>query len=326
MRELVKDLEIGQVVDEIFQVHEAAWSEKSNGHVFFRLGDRTGIVNAKLWDKPQAPEGLSDWQFVRAKGEVIEYPRQSGRHQLRLEWIISVEPPADRSDFEAVAVLPKTELDRRFTALVSKIAEPGLQNLVTACIGVDFMEFPAAIKIHHAVRHGLLQHTVEVVELAIMIATQRNRHGYEQIDMAVLIAGALLHDFAKTLEYIATGNGVYECGPYARLGHIALAVMRITKAAATVEDLTEERLMAALHIVVSHHGTNENGSPVEPQTPEAVIVSHADALSTDLYIHFDAREKHSGSSCYSRSPRGFIYCPGTAVYPASQEQEVAHAS
>jgi 3'-5' exoribonuclease len=311
-RLFVKDLKIGQAVDEIFFVNDAEWSEKNGGSIFFRLGDRTGTVNAKWWDKPHEPEGLSEWGFVRAKGEIIEYPRGSGRPQLRCDWAIRVETPEDMSDFEAVAVIPIGELNRRYAALIAKISVgpvPALAKLVIACIGPDFMQFPAAIKIHHATRHGLLQHTVEVAEMAMMIATQRNRHGYEQVNVPVLIAGALLHDFAKTLEYRSTVNGVYECGPYARLGHIALAIWHITSRAVIVEDLAEEDLLDVLHIVASHHGTNEHGSPVEPQTPEAVIVSHADALSTDLYIHWDAREKHTGNDCYARSIRGFVYCP-----------------
>lgn len=309
----VKDFVIGQKFTETFQVVSSEVKSSARGdYLRLTLRDRTGEITGNRWGVPKREIPIaSAGAIVIITGTVQEYPVGSGVRSLTIDSSIerTIHAP-DLADFEPCAVIPFEMLDARLARLIDLISDRNLKDLVLGilCENDAFDTYPAAKSIHHAVKHGLLQHTVEVAEYAEAIRETRLGHGYgEAIDRSLLIAGALLHDIAKIKEFRPVGNGAFDYGRESMIGHIAQGVGIIMAAITKIENFDGDTATRLLHIIVSHHGKQEFGSPVEPQTPEAVIVNLADLASAKLYIMWDAKEKHQGASLFARTVDGYAY-------------------
>ena len=154
--------------------------------------------------------------------------------------------------------------------------------------------WPAAVSVHHNIEHGLLLHLTNVTKQAIDIANK-----YADIDMSLVVAGALLHDIGKIREYSnETGSGISESGKY--LDHITEGVCMV-RAEAEQLNVDEKILNRLLHIIVSHHGKLEWGSPKVPVIKEAFIVHIADYIDTNMYIFHESYKKVScGATEYNK--------------------------
>ena len=169
-------------------------------------------------------------------------------------------------------------LEEKFKNYLNKIVNPdckAILNDIFARYYKDFKEFPAATKNHHEFYHGLIYHTISMCELAEMIA-----HHYEDVDLDLLISGCLLHDLGKVIElsgivgtkYTIEGN---------LLGHLTIG-MAIIRETANKLGIKSEVPLLLEHMVLSHHGKLEYGSPVLPQTKEALILSIVDDLDAKM--------------------------------------------
>lgn len=136
-----------------------------------------------------------------------------------------------------------------------------------------FRSAPAAREHHHAYPGGLLDHTVEVVELCLKASCL-----YPELDLDLLLAGALLHDVGKVDEYAFSPSGVVRTPAGELLGHVFVGASRVASLCAEA-GVVGEPAMKLVHLVLSHHGRREWGSPVEPAIPEAVLLHQADLLS-----------------------------------------------
>lgn len=312
----LNELAIGDQFCMLFQVISAEKRETKNKQAYLTvtLGDKTGQLSGNKWGAKTADfAACAQGSIVSASGSIEEYPKGSGSKQLNLTEIHSVTD-FDASDFIPVAVRPYEDLIQDVRELVEQIDDPYLNKLVKTILsskdGRDWRIWPAAKVVHHAVKHGLLQHSVEVAQYARDICLTRKKHNYdENISLSLVIAGALLHDIGKVYEYDETQNGAFDIGVGGLLGHIILGIQIIMKAALEIGDGFNADYDQLLHIVAGHHQELAHGSPVTPMTPEALIVAKADQISSGLYGIWDARNKHTGNSVYAKTMHGYVYCP-----------------
>jgi len=319
----IEDLTIGQTFCDQFQVVSTEERKTVTGQPFMliTLRDRTGELKGNKW-KATASDFTTCAQgcIIVAEGVVEEYPKDKanpgkGPRQLNISRVsVASAADTDASDFIPVAAKSYDELMQDMRNLVDLITDPWLNALVKTVLrskdGQDWMRWPAAKSVHHAVKHGLLQHSVEVAEYADAICCVRGNHSYpEEINRSLVIAGALLHDIGKVKEYVETQNAAFDIGVGGLHGHIVIGVQMITKAVFDSGIGFCELYDELIHILCSHHQELEHGSPVKPMTPEALIVAKADQLSSDLYSIWDARHKYTGQGVYAKTMHGYVYCP-----------------
>ncbi|MCC3237598.1 HD domain-containing protein, partial [Pediococcus acidilactici] len=192
------------------------------------------------------------------------------------------EEPADPTAYTEKAPVSVTEFREAFAQLVFEISNPDWNRVVRYLLkkyDQQFFDFPAAKSNHHAFEGGLAFHTLSIVKLAKAVAQQ-----YENIDQSLLIAGAILHDLGKTIElsgpvatqYTVEGN---------LLGHIVIIDEEVVEAAQALKiDPNGESLVILRHLLVSHHGLREYGSPIEPHMLEAVVLHSLDDLDAQIQM------------------------------------------
>ena len=187
---------------------------------------------------------------------------------------------------------------KKFLKLVAQISRPPLRELLGEIFSgsrwEQFIRNPAAKRFHHAYIGGLLEHSVDVAEMALAIAAT-----LPAVDRDMIIAGALLHDIGKTEEISADiGFSYTENGHM--VGHITAGALIIDAAARNVQFLSEAERKSLLHIVLSHHGSRDKGSPVACATREAVIVHYADELNAVLQQYVETGEKEGAGWSFNK--------------------------
>ncbi|MDL2318229.1 HD domain-containing protein [Eubacteriales bacterium OttesenSCG-928-A19] len=253
----------------------------SNGsrYVDMTLCDRTGDINAKLWDSAYSPPPAGS--IVRVRGIVQEY---HGRLQLRVERIrfATDADPVTLDSLVPCAPEPPEEMMAKVRAAVDTISREDLRTVVTRLLddaGDTLLTFPAAAKLHHAERGGLLHHVTSMLRMANHYADE-----YPELDRDLLIAGVVAHDLAKLVELNATPLGtVTDYTPDGQLiGHIVRGVTRIDAIGREV-GCDPEILLMLEHMVLAHHGVPEYGSPRPPMFPEAEVLSNLDLLDARIF-------------------------------------------
>ena len=291
---------------------EAAYkvSAKGSEYLELKLGDASGDLKGFLWDV-RAVEG--DMEAVKAdaflwvKGLITSF---NGRLQLKLDKVKAVSDAevGDLSAFFPTSRRPVPEMLAELDACIASVRDPWIRQLLTALLVEDaprraaFAQAPAAKTMHHAFLGGLLEHTLSVAGLADRVCAH-----YAWVNRDLVLAGTLLHDLGKTAELSYTrGLGYTDAGNL--LGHIALEADWISRAAAGIPSFPEELRLQLLHIVLSHHGRLEYGSPVVPKTPEALLVHHLDDLDGKLEVMGRVLEEGGGRwSAYHRGMDRTIY-------------------
>ncbi len=242
------------------------------------LADRTGEVNAKVWDgnvEPPVPGSV-----IKVRGSTLEY---NGRLQLRVERIRAALPE-DNVDMSTLAPCAPEAPEAMLQELVDTAEAFTNENLrrLTLRLLERFDEklryYPAAQRIHHAERSGLLHHTTGMLRLARKVAEQ-----YPWLNADLLFAGVILHDLCKTEEMDSDQMGVVR--DYSRegllLGHLVLGVTRIQEAANEL-GIAGEEVILLQHMMLSHHGEAEFGSPRKPMFPEAEALHWVDLLDARM--------------------------------------------
>lgn len=170
---------------------------------------------------------------------------------------------------------------RYITDRVAKISDPELRSICINVVASIFFEATTASRQQHqAYDGGLMVHTAEVMEIATNIAASRCM----SLDMDVVTAAIVFHDIGKAYDYIGRENGIYEYTPHKRLiGHLPRSYAVFMEAAV---NLTDDLKTQIGHCILSHHGRQEWGSPVVPQTPEAYVVHCADWMSADATVDY----------------------------------------
>ncbi len=255
---------------------------RNGDFIALTLQDATGRVAAKVCDDVARLKGeFEAGEFVKAKVRANVY---NGRLQLIVENIRRVNPEQDRAagfrEENCVASSPRPidEMWAELQGVVRGLANPFIRQLIERVVCEHegrLRVWPAAQTVHHAYRGGFLEH---VVKIAQVVATLADAYG---ADRDIAIAGAILHDIGKLRELDHDLVTTYSREGYL-VGHIALGVLMVRDAAQHVPDFPGDLLAHVEHLVVSHHGCHDFGSPVEPMTVEAFIVSMADDLDAKI--------------------------------------------
>lgn len=311
---LIRNLKEGDAFLGFLLAQEAAYkvSAKGSEYLELKLSDASGDLKAFLWDV-RAVEGDMDAiradVFLWVKGTVTNY---NGRVQLKLD---KARFAADAevghfSAFFPVSARPVPEMLAEMDGFIGSVRDPWIRQLLTAMFLEDadlraaFAQAPAAKSMHHAFLGGLLEHTLSILGMA-----ERACAHYRNLNRDLVMAGVLLHDVGKTAElsyqrsfgYTDAGNLV---------GHIALEAEWISRTAGGIPGFPEDLRLQILHIVLSHHGRLDFGSPVLPKTPEALLVHYLDDLDGKLEVMFRAAKDETGGgswSPYSRALDRMIY-------------------
>jgi len=311
-RQWIDELEIGQHVDIEVRVVKAEVRSTKNGDPYldYTIADRTDTIVAKHWSPAtQEHQTCSTIRFARVLGKVEEY---HGKRQIKLtRSLLDIGLPDDLSDFLTCSPIPVEELRSRLDHYIASVRHSRLNALLRSIFIEDtrrakaFMEYPAALNNHHAFRHGLLHHTLEVTDMVAAIADRQQRWGGQPLHRDLAITGALLHDIGKLDEMEEQDFSYTISGSGSLLGHIMqgsfYVLRKIVKLRNTM--LFSERLEEmVLHMICSHHGQGIWGAPKPPMTAEAILVHMADKASADLYYMEDAKKlAASGQSIVKQS-------------------------
>jgi len=224
----------------------------------------------------------------------------------------------DFSRFFPTSKRPAEEMLRELDAVVAGVGDPWIRRLLEVLfqenplLRAAFAQAPAAKSMHHVFLGGLLEHTLSVAGMA-----DRACAHYPEMNRDLVLAGVLLHDVGKTAELTYQRSfGYSDAGNL--IGHISMEAEWISRAVALIPDFPEELRLLILHIVLSHHGKQEFGSPVVPKTPEALLVHYLDDLDGKLEAMFKAIREDAGSgnwTPFSRSLERMLYKPRWPAVP-----------
>ena len=262
-------------------VRSAEQRASANGknYLDMTLADKSGSINAKMWDGTVQPPLAGSIVKVRATGNEF-----NGRMQLRVEKIRAAE---SRDQVDMSALIPcaprdPNEMLGEVVRAADHIADPDLRRITCELLdraGDKLLTFPAAKQMHHAERSGLLHHTTTMLRAAYAIMSV-----YPQLNASLLIAGVIVHDLAKLDEMDADTLGlVSDYSVDGKLiGPIVRGVVNIQLAAEKTKANPGKALLLQ-HMVLSHHGIPEYGSPLAPKFPEAEVLNTIDTLDARLY-------------------------------------------
>ncbi len=266
-------------------------SRKDGGqYLAATLSDRTGQIESRMWDNfAEVAAGFEQGDVVKVRAEVCRF---NGRFQLNLEKLRRATP----DEFELADFVPQTSknVEEMWSALVRSVdsfSDLWLQALVRSFlddpeIAAALREAPAAKSLHHAWLGGLLEHVVSLVGICELAA----RH-YPEINRDLLLTGAILHDIGK-LEELRWGIGFDYTLEGQLVGHITMGIAMIEKKLASLPGFPPALRMLVEHMVLSHHGKLEFGSPKLPMIPEAVLLHYLDDLDAKMHTMRSEFERH----------------------------------
>jgi 3'-5' exoribonuclease len=284
-RPSIRELEDGQRVQAVFCVRERTMRQKRNNEHFLRLllGDRSGTVEAISWDEPEQRFEIS------APGSILHI---DGSYENSERWggkikITAMRPagPGEYApeDLASGPVLPLERLEGDLRQLLETIQNPQLRALLDRFFDPGsaswerFRIAPAAKHYHQAYQHGLLEHTLSVAQAVSAAAAF-----FPGLDRDVAVSGALLHDIGKTDAYNDDPLAIDLTDAGRLQGEIPLGYYKVRREVEEIPGFDQELAKAVLHIILSHHGALEHGSPVLPATREAVLVHSIDNLGGKL--------------------------------------------
>jgi 3'-5' exoribonuclease len=314
-KRFVRELSDGESVDSVFELRALDRRQKRNGDDFLKLalGDASGLVEGVVWDSVDEIAAVAlPGSAVRVTGRYVA----DGRYGASITVRGVRGAAADEYELADLSEAPPVPLDQMtadLDALIATVQQRHLRELLDRLLGEGgevgerWRAAPAAKVYHQAYRHGLLEHSLSVAQGVSAMAST-----FPGIDRDVAVAGALLHDIGKIDAYEQSG-GAIDLSDHGKLqGEIPLGYYRVRRAIEDVDGFPAEIAQAVLHIILSHHGRLEHGSPVTPCTREATLVHMIDNLGGTLGS-FDRIEKGLGEGeCWSRFDRALS---GSAYFP-----------
>lgn len=290
----IKDLVIDDSVTSFFAVRKKDIREYTRGRfVTLELGDSTGRIAAVIWEPDHfCLTDLSAGMVVKVDGVVGEY---NNRKQVNVNRIRLAQD--DEYSIEEIlphSAEPEDSRKARILAVTDRIENGYVKRLVDSFWADekffdDFLKAAAGKLWHHAYVGGLSEHSANVAELALRVAS-----GYDFLNKDYLIFGGLLHDLGKIKQYAA--NVAIDYTDEGRLvGHISIADAWICERAAAIESFPEKLLTKLRHIILSHHGMHEYASPILPQMPEAFVIFYCDEIDSKLGAIDRIRERQGGT-------------------------------
>lgn len=266
------------------------FNSKPGRFLLMQLADRTGEIRGIVWEQgEELAAQLSTGDVVAVEGRVTVF-----RDSLQIVCTLVMKPLP--GEYSAEDFLPTTKRDREamlreFGEVMNGISDPDYQGLLQTVFTADFLQAfglaPAARSMHQAYVGGLLEHTLNVVRLCQTVALL-----YPEVERDLLITGALLHDIGKVEEYEIKA-GIEITDPGRLLGHVVMGYSLVTEIVRGLDNFPEEKALRLRHMLLSHHGQLEWGSPKQPKTLEACILHHCDNLDGQVSKFAEILETNS---------------------------------
>lgn len=308
----IKDFREGDRVDDLFLVKTAKLAETRAGKpcLFLDLADKSGEIGGPVWEQAeQIAIFCQPGEFVRLKGQVQSY---RDNLQLRIEDIEAVnKAEVTLADYVPSSIHDLEEMGQQIQKILASVDNSWVRKLLNRFFNNDelwkqFQTAPAAKGIHHAYAGGLLEHCLSMAKVANMLADH-----YPGVDKSVLLAGVMFHDIGKIKE-LEEHTGLVDYTAAGRLkGHLVMGSEMVGEEAGKIKDFPEELLLQIQHLILSHHGRLEFGSPTVPMTPEAFLLSFIDDLDSKMNLIEQLRRKQTNEGPqwteYQRTLERFLY-------------------
>jgi 3'-5' exoribonuclease len=282
MKTFIRDFVTNQTVSTTFLVKAKEYRNKKSGgqYLTLTLADRTGEINGHWWDNfEESAETFEADDIVFARGQVIV-------HRNRLQLTVHRMRACEEREYDLADYFPTTkyDVDQMFAELMQTVrgfVNPYLRQLLENIFADEatvkkFKRAPAAKTMHHPYLGGLLEHTLSLVRLAHKVGSH-----YEGIDLDLLQTGAVLHDFGK-IDELSYERGTNYTDEGQMIGHLAMETLMVADQIKQIPDFPEELRRHLLHLLLTHHGKLEYGSPKLPSTPEALMLAYLDDLDSKV--------------------------------------------
>lgn len=291
----VIDIRENQAVDSVFLVtaKKQGVTKGGNGYLTVRLLDRSGEIEGRIWERAEElGKGFDKNDFVRIRGHATLY---QGKVQVRVQDVLKIQEkevacedflPKSKNDPEAMAADLMTVLRGMQSPHLRALAEAFFADEVFMDL---FKRAPAGKSIHHCYLGGLLEHTLSLLKLILKVV-----ENYQGINVDLLLIGGFLHDMGKIYEF-SFDRAVEYTDRGQLLGHLVMEVEAVSEKIKAIPDFPEELALLVKHMMVSHHGRLEFGSPKLPQTLEAVILHYLDDLDGKIQSIQSLMERERGS-------------------------------
>lgn len=295
MKKFIKDLREKDHLQSVFLVTDKNSGTDRNGKVFLSLtvSDASGSINARMFEKAEGVVGtfeVGDAVWIKGFVQLFQNRKQLIVHDLRK----ATEPEINMT--ELVANLggdPRANLDA-LRAIIDELDNGFVRELLTKtfeddAVKVRLLQAPAAKTIHHAYRGGLLEHIHSIAQMMVAVSAH-----YPFLDRNLLVFGAIYHDLGKIFE-LDMSDGIHYTQSGRLVGHMVLACEMVDRVAAKIASFPEDLRDVLKHIVLSHHGKLEYGSPKLPMLPEAIVVAMIDDLDSKMntLFHFLKNESQN---------------------------------
>lgn len=293
----IRDIQSGEKIGDYFLVAEKnlAFSQKGVPYLSVRLKDRTGELDGKIWDNAKA------WDKVFKKGDIVHVESRVVTYKNGLQLSITDVKTAEEEEIDLNDYIPTSRRDAQEMAEeLMKFGESMQNSDLKALLSSFFQDetimsglkkAPAAKGFHHVYLGGLLEHTLSVTRLLSLMCEH-----YPGVDRDLLLTGGILHDIGKIDEF--SYGGIVDYTDEGRLiGHIVMGVEMLDRKIASLSEFPAQLAMKLRHIVLSHHGDLEFGSPKRPKTVEALLVHQVD----DLDAKVNAFQEFIGASLNDES-------------------------
>ncbi len=273
----------GDEVNDLFIVTKKGTYTARNGSRYMMIGlkDSTGSIEGRVW------KNVSDFERLFEKGDIVSVQSKTeeyqGKIQLHITYIKRLDNEfavCEMEHFYPCGDKPRTVLEKEYDEIVSGIRNEHLKKLFDVFnndvqLKAKFLTYPASTGVHHVYVGGLLEHCLACAKMGMAIAPLIGG------DRDIITAGSIFHDIGKTQELeITRGFRFTDRGRL--LGHITLGVMLLEDLIGRVDGFPQELTDILTHIIISHHGLEEWGSPKKPMFPEALIVHHLDNLDSKV--------------------------------------------
>lgn len=275
----VKDLEKNQIITgETFAVYEVSKLEDKNGKPYFNvtIGDKTGKISGKIWSdvlEKIDKKVIKNGNLIEVAAKIDEY---RGNLQINIQSVAAVDE-TELDDFMEKSEFDVDEMFNELRDKINKVEDKKIKKVLTNIINDEEVSrkmkyWPAAKSVHHDFRSGLLQHILEMIEISESL-----KRFYPDLDYSILTAGIVLHDLGK-IDELTGGIGTSYTKVGSLIGHIVIGTQIFAKFAKDVLD--ENTFLHIQHLILTHHGEIQFGSPTTPATPEAIALSNIDRLSS----------------------------------------------
>ena len=273
----------GKLFDSFFLVlaKQQRTTKQNKAYLSLTLGDKTDQIEARVWElgDPRIAKVFERGEIVKVRGSVSRF---DGRAQLKVDQLrVALVDEADKMDMLPATTRDVGELWAALEAVVASIANPDLKRLLAAlladaALAQSFREAPAARQLHHAWLGGLLEHVVSLLGLADRVAAH-----YPMLNRDLLLTGVILHDIGKIRE-LSWETGFDYTVEGVLLGHIQMGVELVEKTIAGLPGFPDRLRTLVVHMILSHHGKLEFGSPKLPMIPEALVLNFVDDLDAKM--------------------------------------------